>query len=305
MRATTATLAPALLVLVAGCKDVKKGTEAESGLPSLGSEPPVVRLLDPGAEPRRVLAYAPSGMARTERLEWQVMLDAAAADDASMALAMSLDWRPPADRTGPWRFAVKRAETGVPGNPGLGERMTIGQIDAMFADVQGRVIAHRPDHFEFHQTAGPPTKPSLLGLLHALVVPLPTEAVGIGARWEVVQTGSDEGVSTENTRRYQIVGLAHRTVALRVSGTAAWKQAAGAGLDAGPPLLTEAIEGTETLNLTDILPGSADLTFVYTTTVSFPASREESSSGARADREMETKIRLKVGGGTAGDRRFP
>lgn len=290
-----------VLLSIGACeKGEKKSPEPQQPakpLQSFGTAPPTVTLLEEGREPRRTLAYAPSGGRRKAKLSWT--LSQPGMPQASMNMKLTVDWRSPAASTGAWQFAVEKAEPGaMPPDASEEEQQVIKSVYAMFAQVKGRVEASGSGHFQFHQTGGVPTQPSLLWLLHALVVPFPGEAIGEGARWKVSQQLTQRGLEGKSVRHYQLTRLADETVGVRVEGTTEWRPGtASKSSQIGLGSVSETLEGELTTDLTDPLPASGRLTLAQEIVMKLPPSGPGSAAAEDgSEHTMRTKILLELGG---------
>ncbi len=195
-----------------------------------------VHLLAEGAEPRHVYRYDTSA-GRSERFVIDVeTLAAATATTGEAALAgMHVQFEVSTGPTeslpgGGFRSPIAIESVGfmVPGrsmqpdelarlsaefSPLLGIR---GTVDL---DDRGRTVA---SNFQPVEGLDPALRVMLGNLRTSLVsVPLPEQAIGVGARWEVRRTFDLEGLSVEQTLTYTLTGeqdeVAHLQVVLRQS----------------------------------------------------------------------------------------
>ncbi len=140
-------------------------------------EPPpptaVVTLRDPGAEPRRALAYRPRASVPAPRFSYVIENG----KSLELALAWQLDPKS-TPHTSRYRFSVTDAK--MPGAPAAEpalDAFTSLDPGAVVSDDHGRASAAVP--------GSRTTWPSIPALLTTFIVPLPIEPVGVGARWHV------------------------------------------------------------------------------------------------------------------------
>ena len=130
-------------------------------------------------------------------------------------------------------------------------RAYAGRTARIAADAQGRGTLVR--------TSGiVPMKPSLLWLIHPWIVPVPGDAIGVGATWHVTQPLTMAAAQGELERTYQVTATQGDTLTLKVTGVTHWHAAgtaAGAGSD-------EAIEGTLVVGRGDVLARSGQVTSI-------------------------------------------
>jgi hypothetical protein len=185
--------------------------------------PPEPRLLDPGSEPRRVLrsSLVQGGEVRAAittdlAIEQGGEVDGAAIDPPPITEVVDYRVGRVAEReaTVSFRFAEVRAERvgdaltdaehlelteglqGLVGVAGTGRSTDRGSLAALELDL--------PDDLD-------PAVATQLRLaeegLAALGVPLPREAVGVGARWRVTDRVTSSGVAVRRTTTYEISSL--------------------------------------------------------------------------------------------------
>jgi hypothetical protein len=219
-----------------------------------------LNLIEAGAAPRRVAAYSPGGERRRVVLSWELSQGVPARVTASLRL--SLSWQSPATRREPWRFDVETADFGPP-DASPEERELLAGIGAMFAMLAGEVT---PSGARFHVTQTPRlvwTTPSLAELLGSVLVPLPEQAIGVGAKWEVLQMTPASGARL--TRAYELITVDDDLLTIRVHTASS----SGGGPGSAPPdvgtlQVQDVTDGTVTIHTRDILPVSATLTSVLT-----------------------------------------
>ena len=103
---------------------------------------------------------------------------------------------------------------------------------------------------------------SIASSLDNMVTPLPEEAVGVGARWEVRQGLAASGTSMFQKAVFEVVSIDGKVVTLKVTGEqtappqAMSNPAFPPGTEASLQKATGAISGTMTMRLDDLVPTS-------------------------------------------------
>lgn len=212
-----------------------------------------VAIVDPGATPRRILAYAPHGGERHAHLSFTIGLPRAPIDAQHVTLA--LRWTAPASNAQPWRFAVEDATAAPPPDAGSGEQASDDGVHAAFATVRGAVEVTR-GRVVLTRTAGAQTQPSVVDLLDLVAVPLPQAEVGVGARWETYQHRTESGMTCTVHDSYTLGALRADDLDVKVSGTVRCTAPGGAGRGDA----SYAITGAMRVGLDDVLPRDADIT---------------------------------------------
>jgi len=173
-------------------------------------------------------------------------------------IAIKLTWKLPPAASRPYEFQVVESKAIVPPDAKHGEDAIIGAVGAMYSAIGGIVAADAQGRAKLQRTTSTvPTKPSLLWLMQPLFVPMPSEPIGVGARWTVKQRLSMNDVDGALERTYELTGIQGDTLAIRVSGPTRWHEKGGAG---SATALVDEISGTLTVNAGDVLAQSADIT---------------------------------------------
>jgi hypothetical protein len=225
---------------------------------SFATSTPTITLDKPGTEPRRVIAYAPHGGDRVATLSFS-----SGPQDAppglGLAVAVKLGWKVPADASKPYEFHVVESKALAPKDVKGGEEQIIAAVGAMYSGNAGRVDADAQGRAHLVRTTSTlPTKPSLLWLMHPLLVPLPVEAIGIGAKWTVKQPLAMNGADGALERTYELTSTAGGVLGIKVTGSTRWTAQGGSAGDA----IVENVTGTLAVKPTDLLAQSADVTSV-------------------------------------------
>jgi hypothetical protein len=135
----------ALCMALVGCRDPppETGTSAtsteESIIDAAGSDAPIVRVLDVGREPRRMLEQPP----RSGERDVELVMEMSALGDPSRApstMHVSVRWSTSAATDVPRRFAVQGAELKMGGAPASGAEVTV--VDGL-ATMYAQIGAHR------------------------------------------------------------------------------------------------------------------------------------------------------------------
>jgi hypothetical protein len=264
-----------VLAILSGC---------QSGATTRAPGKPDLAVVERGAEPRRVLGYVPRPGERKVVVRLTTVMAGLQADQG-MRLLLQLDWKAPRVLTEAWPFAVEKSAIGSPAIGGgqgerLAERLVVNGISKGFENIAGVVTPHSASHFDYAQTAGPPSRPSLLSILSWFVVPLPDVPLGRGAKWEVRRAGPADGGAETQRVIYEVVELGPDQVTLRVEGHTTWINAAEPPKGAGPAMQQSSSEvirrGTLVVNAGDILPTSGHLTATETVkmTIQIPGPRD-------------------------------
>jgi|GEM_PF-1876142 len=239
-----------------------------------------VKLLEPGAEPRRQLKLTPTADA-AGTLDVEVQLDekmrlAGSRDlpnPSPPRVKLSLTTKVTAVEGETARYDVEVAEAqalALDAAPEPAQRL----MPPVLASVRGSRLstevstAGRVSDAPLPRlTAGGPQVQSLassyLQALQHLPTPLPAEPVGVGARWEVVQRVVAGRLRVQQTLTYEVTSLEATEVKVAVSGVLAMDPdgAAGPGLPKGAEVKSfeGTVTGQKTLDLRRVLPASVVL----------------------------------------------
>ena len=224
----------ACLALVA-CSSNSTSKEADSRREHYGTGDAKIEVTSAGAEPRMRLAYQPRTAKTSAQLAFQIA-PAGVPPEIQNGATLTLDW----SSGSPSTFVVSRADGIIPADAKDVERKMIAAIWRAFERVAGRVAVDARGRAKLARTDDRlPTQPSVLYLVHAVIVPLPAEPIGLGATWHAVEQIEDATLD----RTYELI--APNTV--RVGG--------GTKSDDGELV----VSGSITLDLEAVLPRSAEL----------------------------------------------
>ena len=239
-----------------------QGTPA-AGFPPAG-QPPTVTVVSPGAAPRKVLRYA-------------VAKDYKSHMNMTMALGMTLGMAGMDGQSIPIPPMKMGADLAVTDITPAGEiSYTFGfsdiSVDSANADPSAAALMQsfaadmktlhgtmtisnrgesRGTHFDTSQISNPQLSQmvgSLSQSLDGLVMPLPNEAVGVGARWEGRQTVGTSGIQMQQKSTWEVQSIEGSDVKVKVT----IEQTAGAqpinnpGMPAGAEMALDKMSGTGT-----------------------------------------------------------
>jgi len=223
---------------------------------SYATSTPTITLDAPGNEPRRVIAYAPHARDRVATLSFS-----SGPEDAqpglNLAVAVKLGWKVPGDASRPYEFHVVESKALAPKDAKGGEEKIIAAVGGMYSGIAGRVDADAQGRAHLVRTTETvPTRPSLLWLIQPLLVPLPAEAIGVGAKWTVKQPVTMNDADGALERTYELTSIASDALSIKVTGSTRWTPSAASAGDA----VVETVTGTLMVKPTDLLAQSADVT---------------------------------------------
>jgi hypothetical protein len=195
---------------------------------------PIVKLLEPGADPKSDLSYAltkgtSQKLAMSMDMAMGVKVKGQSAPSMPMPrMTMTFD-NAAADRNAAGEFRIESRLTGVSVDPAGGQQEQMAnalrpQLEAMkglgmfyWVNPKGRVHDVKMD-----LPAGmPAAAQQLLGGMsqsfESMVTPLPNEAVGVGARWQVVSRASSGGADLLQAAIYTLKSRTGPRATLEVS----------------------------------------------------------------------------------------
>jgi hypothetical protein len=182
--------------------------------------PAIVRLLDPGAEPRADLSYAiAKGPAPKLGMAMDMAVSVKAGGHLNEAklpkMGMTLDGSAAeTNAAGEWKILASLVGITIEGKGAQAEQMAAAmrpQIDAMkglginyWLSPKGRV---RDVKVELPKGFPPAAQALVQGLnqsFESMVAPLPVEAVGVGAKWQVVSRMAASGADLLQSATYTL-----------------------------------------------------------------------------------------------------
>jgi hypothetical protein len=284
---------------------------ALAGYPAVGT-PATVTLLSPGAAPRAPVRYriAPgtkNTMAMSMAMSMAMTMGEMAApalDMPVMKLTADLTVTSVAangDATYDLQFTGMDAET-RPGQDPSAAAMLKSSAQGITA-IKGTVVVsnrgvNRSARFDLDKVGDPMLKQMLGSLstsIESMSTPLPEEAIGVGARWEVRQAFTTAGTATFQRAEYELVSADTGGVTMRVSvdQTAPRQMVDNPALPPGATMEVEKISGTGagsmTLRLDSLVP-SGELS-------STSNAQMNATVGGQSQRiVVETKIKMTIRG---------
>jgi hypothetical protein len=244
---------------------------------------PIVKLLEPGAEPRSDLSYAltkgsSQKLAMTMDMSMGVKVKGQSAPTMPMPrMTMTFD-NGATDKNPAGEHRIESRLTGVSVDPAGGQQEQMAnalrpQLEAMkglgmlyWVNPKGRVHDVKMDL----PAAMPPAAQQLLGGMsqsfESMVTPLPAEAVGVGARWQVVSRASSGGADLLQAAIYTLKSRAGSRATLEVNmmQLAANDTIHGPGMPANMSAKVKAFSsagtGTTQVDLKSVAPESGTMT---------------------------------------------
>lgn len=247
--------------------------QTPSPAPIVQATPPIVKLLSPGAEPRRPMRFKLSKGAK-ETI------------DLTMVMSVSMDipdLGPQSIDTPPLTMSMDLAVTDITPDGDLVLSLVItdaamqgGQIPAGIMDplkglsavmtMSDRGVV-KAVQFDESKMLDPATKKMMQASgFERMSAPMPGEPVGVGARWEVMQKVESGGMSMDQKAIYEVVAMdaSSTTLSLSLEQEAGPQQMAAPGM---PPEVQASLvglkgNGTGTLTLRDgslILDGDLNI----------------------------------------------
>jgi hypothetical protein len=230
-------LAGVLMLVACGGRDAKTPAATSKVEPSPAAEPaaepdtapvtarldhPRIEVLEPGAEPRRVLHYAPTlaDRAITLTLASTVALDlgiAAIPPTKAPALRMRLEGKTRTRDGGDFVLSLVPSKVEAIGGEGSGPlgagmRPTLEALERLHAELvlgpDGALLETSLELPPTPGTNGPTEAERLQNAFAQLFVAMPTEPIGLGARWTVSQTLPLAGERIEQTSSFTLTEVA-------------------------------------------------------------------------------------------------
>ncbi len=223
-------VAAALGIAVGGCSWIGDGgdtaTSTTQAVPTTTAVPPALEVLDPGAEPRRVLElrFVEGDTATAELASELSIVDvdgAAVLDTPAVVQTVRFD----IDRVNGDEADVSFEVLGVRIDDPTGKLDRAGlleltaALDAMVGlggtgalDRRGQFSAFRYDVPDGFDANAADTLDQLEQDVAAMGVPLPEAPVGVGARWRARDTLQVNGVRTDQVITYEITAIDGETI---------------------------------------------------------------------------------------------
>jgi Family of unknown function (DUF6263) len=281
----TSFLRPALSALVVGSVifgsypgHAQQQTLSMAGYPAVGA-PAVVKLLAPGTAPMTRLRYkVPAGQKMTMLMTATMGMNISMGGQAMPAMDMpamkmtselaSTNVAATGDISYDIAFTGMTAESAPGADPTLAAVFS-GAMDVVKSIKGSAVISDRgvkrSSQLNLDSITDATVKQALqsfTGSIENVAVPLPEEAVGPGAKWEVRMSTSAAGMTAFQKTEYELVSVSGNTVMLRVKSEqiappqAMNNPALPAGMTMQVEKMSGAGSGTITLNLASLVPTS-------------------------------------------------
>jgi hypothetical protein len=299
----------ACLILLVGADPLHAQTQGPKldDYPAVGA-PPAVTLLSAGAVPRTALRYVVPATYK-ERLSMKMVMGMAmemggmSMPGMSMpAITMTADIAVTAVSPGgdiTYTLAFSGATVDTAGADPTVVAALQGLDASMKASKGTATVSNRGVSRGFTFDLGTAANPQFAQMMNSasstlqnLSMPLPEDEVGAGARWEVRQTLSSNGVKTFQKNTMELVAFDGRTATLKttIEQTAPPQAISNPAMPAGADVQLERLSGTGTgaisLPLTGLVP---------TSDVTMTSDMVMSISMAGNQQTVTTKISIKAG----------
>jgi hypothetical protein len=230
---------------------------------------PLVRVLDVGAEPRKPLDYAPVKGRITKFLmtmDMAMTMDIAGKNAAVSIpkVTMSFELKTGDKHGNDYEFDGKVLDVSVDAS-GSNAAMA-RELDAQIGKLKGLRMVYRIDskgyihdvHVDTPKDLPAAMQQTLSGItqsLQSLAMPLPTESVGTGARWQALMRTSSNGADFVQSVWITLVSRTAKTVKLdiKLKQLAASDHMAANGVDMKLGSLTSAGSGSVEIDLADAI----------------------------------------------------
>lgn len=169
----------------------------------------------------------------------------------------------------------------------------IGTKGTLLLDDRGRTQAINIELAEDVSPMFENTLNQLMASLENIASPLPEEAVGVGAMWQIEQEMDINGLALEQTAIYTLEDRTNDTVVLSmtIDQTAEQQQFTPLGLPQDMMVDLVSLEGVGTGNLTmslsQLLPINADLNLNTRSQMNLPNPEENKTTSMRTNTEMD------------------
>ena len=267
-----------LSVLITAVMLVTTASAVFGQTPEAPADQPVVRLVEPGAEPRQELRYQfqvghtetltmDMGMRMSMSMAGQVMPEVAL---PTMRMAMTITTTE-VTPDGLARFDFAMTSADVLDTPDA-DPMVVAQLNASMAQIVGlsgwAQVDSRGYTLDGAINLPPDADPSLAQLMdsleqsiHQMSAPLPAEPVGVGGSWEVTTSLDTGGFAVDQTAGYVMTALEGTTAAFNVT----MNQVAGSQPMEMPGLPPGAVVNLDSLSSTGTGTMSVDFTSLVPT----------------------------------------
>ncbi|MBC8095890.1 MAG: hypothetical protein H7Y43_08760 [Akkermansiaceae bacterium] len=301
---TQPTMAPVASAVIAG-------SNAKSGTSSAPSDR--VRLINAGAEPHRELRFqvvpgAVQTVTSTVRINMNIQAGTVPAQDIKMP-AMLITLQATVKEVSPegdFTFESVVKEASVADEPGMMPQV----VDAMKASLSGikglstrGTISNRGISKNVEVTMPPNADPQvrqsleqMKEMMENLTTPLPVQAVGPGAKWEVKMPVKSQGMTINQTATYQLVAIDgdRMTVTSTITQSATNQKIqnpAMPGLKLDLTKMTGSGTGNVNFNLTQLMPVKSAVTLRTDMAMGMNLGAQRQTMGMKMDMDilMEAK----------------
>jgi len=252
----------------------------EIGAPQAGKA--ATRLIEPGAEPRRAMRYAPpadpvqiADLAMTTELELGATGQKMAEPLPKTRMTIEARGSTSDAATGAVRFELAITEADLADGAAAGPTRAGEKLAEVIRGMKGLMGTKTTDARGLSQqftlafpegSSGPMTtaalRPVVQGFERAIdqmTVPFPDEAIGTGAKWEVAQKVVEAGMALDQTTTFEVIAVKGARVSLRFEVTLAappgkLESTFAGGLAAEVEHLKGSGEGTIEVDLGKVLP---------------------------------------------------
>lgn len=252
----------------------QQAAPAMEGYPAVGA-PPTVKLVSPGAEPRKALRYSiPAGQKSSADMTMNMSMAMSVGgmsmpmDLPGMKMTMALsvtNVAPSGDITYDVAFTGMTFDETAGANPAIAAALQ--PMQASITSLKGTAtVSNRGVTKSTNFTNADPSVQQLMGQMTSsaenLSNPFPEEAIGVGAKWEVRAATSAGGQTIFQKTVYEVVSINGSTVALKVTTeqTAPPQSVSNPSLPAGAEVYLDKMagsgEGTVTIKLDSLVPTS-------------------------------------------------
>lgn len=300
----------AITALVAGLA-MATSVHADTETPQLQAENDGVklRLLEPGATPRSEIRFTPKkGLKQTSimTMDMQIAVSMAGQQPPQQKMPgqrMTIeivvdDVMPNGDFA--YRFEYTKMEViDDPNNPSPAAQTIRDSLKPMIGMTGEGVTSNRgitrSARINVPENAPPMVKQLLGGMedaLQRLSAPLPEEAVGVGAKWEVIQDVTANGMELKQTTVYELVAFVEKgfTLSSETTQSAEPQQIKNPALPPSMKMMLDSLDttggGTSTLHTDMVMPVDSS--------VSVNSDAKMSMTIAGQQQKMNTKTAMKM-----------
>jgi Family of unknown function (DUF6263) len=244
-------------------------TNASASTAAAPSSARTIKLLDPGAEPRKELRLHPAPE-DTQTLTMTVKMGSQTPGKGMPPLKLTLESSvKQVAENGTITYALVWKDFGMEEQPGTSPAAATA-MKAAFATVKGLTGTGTlssqgvSEELKVQTSAGSPAQSlGVAGMMQdmvaQLIVPFPAEPIGVGAKWQVKGPVKSQGMTVDQTVNYELVSLEGERLTVKdstVENAAAQKiqNPAMPGVKVEVTRMTGRSTGERTVELTHVLP---------------------------------------------------